>query len=666
NSVTGKNSIIFISPDGTRHDMGYNSALAKYESYDSSYLKFDGAAQIMYLPDGTQMKFGVYSYDVNVLDFLALPIEIKDRNGNFMTIAYRDLTTSAGVKKVLDYVTDTAGRRIDFNYQNNRLISISQDRGGTTYYFARLDYQPVTIQTSFYNLVTDPSNINGTAVYLPSRVTYPTGINYRLTYTNYGQIKLIEKAVPTLSGQGSERVIAKTGFNVAECVDLNAPPNSPNYCLPQTDAPYFTNRTEWAESWQGGQTQTYLYYFNQNSGSGPYHEVVDPTGRRFQMQTTNLTIANRIIAPNAGNPTKTDEVTFIHDNLSYYSNLRPQESKKTALTGSSYVEKKTQISYIQSNGMWVPGTQDEYAAGALYRRTISTYTGYPSQNILALPLEVSVYSGAGVTLLTRVTNSYDQISSFTDSNGQTASYFIDASGDSAIQHDNTNYGSFFYNRGNLTSVTQHSVLNGAINASRPARRISYDSNGNVRAETDPANNRKQIVYTDNYSNKPGNIGVTCVYPYTAADPTGFRSGSQWNYFTGQTIKTFNLLSGGSTEQQIVTTNYDFADRPLQTNRPDGGWVKTGYWDNWLAGVTSQQVESGKLRYKFEIMDGAGRAYKKASDHPDGVSGKYAGQISVFDKVGQTEDSSNVLAIDGSWIPSGEDAGKSFLYTHLTR
>jgi len=66
------------------------------------------------------------------------------------------------------------------------------------------------------------------------------------------------------------------------------------------------------------------------------------------------------------------------------------------------------------------------------------------------------------------------------------------------------------------------------------------------------------------------------------------------------------------------------------------------------------------------MDGAGRAYKKASDHPDGASGKFAGQITVFDKVGQVQDSSNVLAIDGSWIPSGEDAGKSFLYTHLTR
>ncbi|MGH9802780.1 MAG: hypothetical protein ACRD82_20625, partial [Blastocatellia bacterium] len=464
----------------------------------------------------------------------------------FITIAYRDLTTSAGIKKVLDYVTDTAGRRIDFNYQNNRLTSISQDRGGTTYYFARLDYQPVTIQTSFSNLTTDPSNINGTAVYLPSRVTYPTGINYRFTYTNYGQIKLIEKAVPTLSGQGSERVIARTSFNVAECIDPNAPPESPNYCLPQGGAPYFTNRTEWAENWQGGQAQSYQYYFNQDSGYGPYHDIIDPTGRRFQVQSSGLTLTTRIWAQNAGNWTKKDEVTFIHDSLGYYSNLRPQESKKTALTGSSYVEKKTQISYIQSNGMWVPGTQDEYAAGALYRRTVSTYTGYPSQNIPALPLEVSVYSGAGVTLLTRATNSYDQTSSFTDSNGQTAGYFIDATADGAIQHDNTNYGSTFYNRGNLTGVTQHSVLNGTVNGSRLAKRISYDTNGNVRAETDPANNRKQIVYTDNYSNKPNNIGVTCVYPHTVADATGFRSGSQWNYFTGQAIKSFNLLAGSST------------------------------------------------------------------------------------------------------------------------
>ncbi|MBL8188465.1 MAG: hypothetical protein JNK38_10685, partial [Acidobacteria bacterium] len=276
NSTTGKSSIIFIAPDGTRRDMAYNSASAKFETYDSTYLKFDGVAQIMYFPDGTKMKFGVYSYDTNVHDYLALPIEIKDRNGNFISIAYRDLTTSAGVKKVIDYVTDTAGRRIDFNYQNNRLTSISQTRGGTTFYYVRLDYQPVTIRTRFVEpYVTDPATINNTQVYFPVRVTYPTGAAYQFGYTSYGQINSIAKVAPPISGQGNERAVAQTTFPVNHCADLNAPPNSPDYCLPQTGSPYFTSRTEWAENWQGGQTQTYQYYFNYGSP----HVIVDPTGR---------------------------------------------------------------------------------------------------------------------------------------------------------------------------------------------------------------------------------------------------------------------------------------------------------------------------------------------------------------------------------------------------
>ncbi|MBL8190684.1 MAG: hypothetical protein JNK38_21875 [Acidobacteria bacterium] len=183
---------------------------------------------------------------------------------------------------------------------------------------------------------TDPSNINGMVVYLPSRVTYPTGVNFRFAYTNYAQIKQIEKAVPAITGQGAERVIARTAFNVVECLDPNAPPNSPNYCLPQADVPYFTNRTEWAENWQGGQTQTYLYYFNYGSPQ----VIVDPTGRQFKLQTVNQTISTEIWALNAGSHTKRDEATFIHDNQGYYSNLRPQETKTSALTGTSYSTKQ--------------------------------------------------------------------------------------------------------------------------------------------------------------------------------------------------------------------------------------------------------------------------------------------------------------------------------------
>lgn len=36
---------------------------------------------------------------------------------------------------VIQYLINTAGRRIDFNYQNNRLTSISQDCSGVTFYY---------------------------------------------------------------------------------------------------------------------------------------------------------------------------------------------------------------------------------------------------------------------------------------------------------------------------------------------------------------------------------------------------------------------------------------------------------------------------------------------------------------------------------------------------
>src|SRR5262249_17747020 len=254
----------------------------------------------------------------------------------------------------------------------------------------------------------------------------------------------------------------------------------------------------------------------------------------------------------------------------------------------------------------------------LYRRTTTSYTSYPGQYILGLPEQVSIHNASGV-LLSRATNHYDETGTFTDSNGQTANYFIDASGDGGIQH-NTGYGASFTERGNPTSVVQSSVVNGSVNSSRTVKRISYDTNGNVRAETDAAGNRKQVLYIDNYSNKPGSVGQTHVQVYTAADPTGFRAGSQWNYYTGQTIKTFNLTPGSTTETQVVTTSYDFADRPLVTTRPNGGWMRTDYWDNWLTGVTSQLVETGKVSFKYDQVDGAGRGYRKASDHPDGVAG----------------------------------------------
>jgi len=648
NTFTGKQSFIYIAPDGTRHDLAYNSSTGYYESYDSTYIRFHLGSRVLQTPNGARIHFQVDSMNNSINQFL--PNYIIDRNGNFINIYYQTLSNGA---VVMQYLIDTAGRRVDFNYQNNRLVSISQNRNGVTFYFIRLDYQPITIQTNF-SVPTDPVNINGTQVYFPVRITYPTGINYRFSYTSYGQIKSIRKWVPTIAGQDGSRMIASTSFNLPEYDPNNA----------QGDCPFFITRTEWAENWQGGATQSYQYSYLGSAGYG----VTDPSGRRFHSQINGQTLSVSVFPPNESDWTKRDEITWIGDSgVPYNSNLRVSEASSNVIVSGGTQGKRATFSYIQRDGMWLVEQKDEFdsSSSARLRRTGFTYTSYPAQYILGLPQQISVHSGA-LTLLHRVTNNYDETGTFVDSNNQTASYFIDASGDGVIQQDNANYGVGFTARANVTSVTQSKVESGAVTGSRIIKRTSYDTNGNVRAVTDNAGNRSQLQFGDYCVNKPGGVGQTHLIPYTSADPTGFRKGSQWDYFTGLTVKSFNLTPGSSTETQIVTTSYDFADRPLQTTRPDGGWVKTAYWDNWRATVTSQLFDTGKTRYKFEEYDGAGRVRRKASDHPDGVSGKFSGQVFVFNNLGQTEDSSNVITINSSWVPSGDDASTGFLFTHLTR
>ncbi len=173
NSTTGKQSYLYIAPDGTRHDLAYNPATGRYESYDSSYLDFDANSRIMRTPDGTQITFMLPGQPYLNRGQM-YPTQIKDRNGNFISINYTILSNS---ELAIDHIIDTAGRRIDFYYENTRLREIRQNRNGNIFKLAIIDYQPFTISTNFLGMSLEPSTINGTQVYLPTRVTYTTGIN---------------------------------------------------------------------------------------------------------------------------------------------------------------------------------------------------------------------------------------------------------------------------------------------------------------------------------------------------------------------------------------------------------------------------------------------------------------------------------------------------------
>jgi RHS repeat-associated protein len=638
NSVTGKQSIIYLSPNGTRHDLALATS-GLYVSYDSSYLQFNVTTQELSMPNGTKMQFGAYSYSTSNRDYQALPVKVTDRNGNFVSITYKTLDNG---KVVIDYFIDTVGRRVDFEYQNNRLIAIKQNRNGSWFYYVRLDYQPVTIQTNFTaGLALDPSTINNTQVWLPSRLTYPTGISLRFSYNSYAQMTGITKWVPTISNQGAERAIASASFSAL---------------TPETwgDCPNFSGRTDWAENWG---TQNYAFI-------ATFPEVVDPSGRVFRSYINGL--EHRLETypssqwPGPGNGEKIDSTVYEQDaGLSYRSNPRAVE-RRTAL--SNTLSRKIRYSYTQMDGMWLVTTKDEYQdETTVYRRTTTQYTSYPTRYILGLPTQVSVYAGAGVTLRSRTSNTYDESSSFQDSNNQTAAYFIDATAEGAIQHDDANYGGSLTQRGNLTSVTQSGVnsLTGAVTGSRITQRTSYDTNGNVRAETDGAGNRQQYSYSDYYTNKPSGVGTTQAYRYTSANPYGFKSGSQYDYFNGNIVKTFSLRPGSSTEEQVAPSTYDFADRLLQKTQPDGGWMQMRYWDNWLAKVKAQKIDTvggaDRSHFTFVLFDGAQHEWRKAYDHPDTVSGKYSGQKFTFDSLGHQSEVSNVIAINSDWSPGWEDA-----------
>ncbi|HWQ31967.1 MAG TPA: carboxypeptidase regulatory-like domain-containing protein, partial [Blastocatellia bacterium] len=671
---TGKQSFLYIAPDGTRHELAKNNATGLYESYDGSYLDFNLTTKVLRKTDGTQITFGVSSTASG--DYQFLPTQIKDRNGNFITIAYKTLSNN---DSVIDYLLDTLSRRIDFWYENNRLREIRQDRAGVLFKHAIIDYEPVTISTSLQSgVTTDPATISGQQVCLPTRITYPTGTHYRFYYTSYAQMWLVEKWAPSVQGQGAARRIAYTRFNLPSVSQASIPANSLASTLDTTgslsDCPLFTVRADQAENWNFGNEVTTSYTYavqasGQTSGLNLYHRVTGPLGEFRLCYELALTRVLWWVDPNNNSATvKQDWTVWTSDSgVSYTSNARVTESKTTDTANT----RRSTFVYSQDNGVWLVTQKNEYQgdSSTVYRRTETAYTSYATQRIIGLPAQVSVYAGPGTTLMSRTSYAYDETTTFTDSNGQVAPYFIDETSASVVQHDNTSFNGSFTQRGNQTTVTQSGVnSSGQITGSRIIRRTAYDTNGNVRSVTDGAGNRRQTLYTDNFSTKPGPVGATQAYPYTSADPTGFRNGRQYDYWDGHPVKTFNLKPGSAIEEQVTTISYDFADRPLQTTRPDGGWTQNAYWDNALYQTTTQKIDTvsgqDQTAFSFKMTDGAGRVLRKGSDHPNAVAGKYAGQKFVYDEAGRQIDVSNVTAMDADWNAIDEDAGMGWLFRNF--
>src|SRR5581483_6426936 len=290
--------------------------------------------------DGTKI-------DIGVVNNRLVPVQITDRNGNYVTIAYRQTACDPNCSPcnqcpplyptlMLDYVTDTLGRVIQCNYDaGNNLVSITAPGfGGTaqqpvTQTVAQFDYESRTVSNNFSGLTVEnrPTQAMNFLkhVYLPATQT-----GYTFSYSAFGSIYNVSTRRQMSINQsgvisdGSESNSVNFNYQTASTPAL-------------TDAPAFTQRTETAVN-----APTSTYWYSRWEGSGyTVFIVLQPDGTYFTMG-------------------RYDPATAGYGGLLYY--VQPQRTNGTPMHSTFYSYAtdgggSPQVSYISDS--------DETGAGTL-------------------------------------------------------------------------------------------------------------------------------------------------------------------------------------------------------------------------------------------------------------------------------------------------------------
>jgi RHS repeat-associated protein len=241
-----------------------------YESDDGSYTQLtdNGANGLTVITtDGTQLSFIYYSS----LDEYRCT-QIKDRNGNYITINYGAINNDTTLGRPTS-VVDTLGRVINFNYDGqNYLTSITQSwrrdaLGGAvteTHTWATFGYGTVTLQPNFPNLTVHATT--GQAIPVLTSVGFTDGSYYEFQYeSSWGVVKQID-----YKGAGAH-LISYTSYDI------------PSNSVAHTDSPRFTEQRVWGQYWNGDTNATPAA--NEESvtkytvaGDGSWGKVISPDG----------------------------------------------------------------------------------------------------------------------------------------------------------------------------------------------------------------------------------------------------------------------------------------------------------------------------------------------------------------------------------------------------
>ncbi len=640
NTEAGAQSYLLSMPSGRRVEFRQQVGTTNiYEAVDSSYmlLKHDLVNSIftLYTTDGTQCKF----VDVTGSgDYKC--VQIKDRNGNYITIGYGSLAE-------IRTVTDPLGRVINFNYGgSNHLDSITQNWGGQTHTWATFTYGTQTIQTNFPGLTLN-GTANGAQKSVLTRVGLADGSVYSFEYNTYCQVKTIRRYAPNNSNPvnfpGDYFQLAYTTYGL--------PDNANDF---QTDCPRVTSRTDWASDWNSGVTSTY---------------AADPGSAWGQVTFPDNTIYKEFFATSGwqrGLTTQTENwsggvrkkwttLQWIQDNTGVTYRLNPRVTE-TIVNDEVGNRRRTKVDYYI---MGLPSDVYEYGADTttLLRRTQIEYNlsqEYINRRIIGLPSAQYLYDGNN-TLFSKVTFEYDL--------NPNQNPYLQHPGPT-VQHDTANYGlGFVQGRGNLNRMRRWDVTGPNYPSLASEYEMGYNTSGSVIFTRDPLNHQTDVSYADSFSDQQ-NDRNTYAYPttVTVTDPDQFSSTIQYNYDFGAVTRTRDP------KLAEVTRTYDAAGRIGQmTNMVNGAYTRYVYAPDqtYVQSFTTINDLSAEF-YSIMVFDGDGRMRGMATEHPGSVGG-YKAQIFEYDVMGRLARQTNPTEItsptgfDVNWTAAGDDAAAGFVW-----
>ncbi|HEX7318020.1 MAG TPA: S8 family serine peptidase [Pyrinomonadaceae bacterium] len=644
-------SILIVMPSGRRVQLMRVGTTFTYEAHDSSYMHAVDTSQFgadftVRTSEGTQYRFNFAPGAPGISCS-----QIKDRNGNYITINYANGRVSSMI--------DTLARTVNFNYNADNLIgSITQSWNGQTHTWATFGYGNLAMNAGFSGL-----SYFGPTGSIPvlTQIGLDDGTRYNFDYTPWGQVWKI-------------RHHAQDG-HLLSYIGYNLPGSQWEPYALQTDCPRFTEQHDWAEYWNNDAEAVTLYSVDPNSAGGEqpaWSQVTTPDGTTHKetFATTGwqkgLTTGTEVKV--GSTVLKSTAIAWTQDDttLTYAKNPRPSEM--TVEDDANNLRRMT-YTYLAPTSFSLPTDVYEYAADGttLLRRTHTNYNlaaVYKTNRIIGLPSSQIVYDGAGV-IVSKVEYQYDEGGAWFADKGAIANH--DPAYDGA-----TSYGG----RGNLTSIRRWNAEFPTDATKLVESNIGYNNAGSVVLERDPLSHQSAIDYTDKFSTA---VGVTTLaYPTRVTPPLSvaeqataddFASTSEYHYYTGAVSKR-TRPSGVAANDEEMTFLYDTAGRLTRvTNLENGAYTRWVYATSNTLIQRYQTVSGTAEAYASLILDGAGRVRATSLEHTftsTGTTNTYSGQMFIYDVMGRLWKRSNPTEMTGGgWTATGDDAATGWKYTTQT-